>query len=1026
VSIRQEQNPAEGEGGIPPAADDHGRQAAQPGGELVRRFRLLAAADTLWFGLVALAMALHAQLILTPSGRPADHVDSSAATRWYILAAAVLVIGWAGSYTNVSLVRISARTVRGLGAWTADLTRRQLKLVGAGLAVNLLSILILRTNWYSIPGGLLWVASLALIVTAFTSRSPAEGDGTFDSERLRGWLPGRRIEIAAIVLILAVALTMRLWRLGDLLPGMHGDEGEAGTQGLAILHGNLVSPFTRGWFNQSNIYYWSLAICMKIFGSGLFGLRTFAVISGVAALVFTYLIAREMFGPRVAIIAGFFLSFQSAALLFSRQEFSNVTVPPLQAGTFYFLVRGLRTRRHLDFAIAGLLAGLAWYYFAGGRLIGPVGAIFLGYLAVTRRSFLRVYWTRAAAFLIAMVAILTPFLAYYLAYPLPTNSYPNDRFIWLHYDDLAALYGTHSWYLIIWDQLIRTFAVLTETIDFSAMSALDYPVARPLEAALLILGLAWAFWRWRDTRFFLLSLWFWSTLIVGGVLTTDAPNLPRILGMLPVLAILIAILLDQFWLRITDAAAKLGGTPAWSARGLWAGGVLVAAATVISGIQNKQMYIDSWLNEHTNTIVTGQALYVHNQGTNYFYYDLGAPMVYWTHGDNRFINPYALGEDGANLPTRLPIIDNGANADRDANFMIWPAMIDYLPILKAYYPEGRERIVPLGDPAHRTDPLIGYVIPHQAIDRHRTLLARYLPTHGAPITRREPRLGVDSSASLPAHLSYPVQATWTGGLVAPTYDRYQLSLHAPAGTRLTIDGVTVFPSTPGKSVPLIMAAGPHTVALSAHLAGPHTRVTLSWSSSSLPSGEIARRYLWDNHIGRSWLAEVRPAPGGIFPQPVGPASNRVDGFIGYRSTGIAFGLVSGLTNRWRGVLTVYEPGVFTFDLNAFGSATLLIDGNPVVNDVAPGPDPSLANGQAELAPGRHRVELRYSWPGGTGYLELWWTPPGGTRQLFITRDLTPPGPAVWRPGTSSTSAPTPVSAPIPEPVPTPAPLIDQQ
>ncbi|MGH2442804.1 MAG: glycosyltransferase family 39 protein, partial [Chloroflexota bacterium] len=929
-------------------------------------------------------------------------------------------------YTNVSLVRVPKTAVRGIQAWIGErIDRTRIAIVVAAIVINVFAILLLRADWYSLAGGVLWVVSLALLIVAYTGepKSPSgETVSTGAATRQRFWNRKHMIEAAFLIAILGVALTLRLWRLGDLAPGMHGDEGEAGTQALNILNGNLVSPFMRGWFNQSNIYYWSLAICMKIFGSGLFGLRAFALISGMLTVIFVYLVSRELFGPRVAIIAGFFISFQSASLLFSRQEFSNVTVPPMQAATFYFLVRGLRTRRHLDFAIAGLISGFAIYYFAGGRLIAPIAVLFLVYLAVMRRPFLRAYWSRVLAYFIALVAIATPFAAYYLTYPIPSNAYPNDRFIWSHHADLSVLYGTSDWRTILWDQVTRTLGILTQGIDLSAMSALDFPIARPIEAVFIVLGLAWIAWRWRDSRFALLSIWFWVTIIVGGVLTTDAPNLPRIVGVLPVLAIAIALTLDHFWELITNAFRRIGDSVKMTRSGFLVGGALAATVIIVSGIQNKSIYIDSYLHERTNTIVTAQAAYVKQHGLANHYYEMGAPIIFWTHGDNRFINPHAQGEDLANVSDYLPIIDNGANANRNAIFMLWQPMYPYLSLLQTYYPEGRVHTIRVGDRSHVTSPLLTFGVPRSVIDKHRTLTLRYRSANGRAVTRRTGRLGLPAGASLPAGIRYPVQVSWTGGLVAPAYDLYHLRVTGPANAKLLLDGAPVH-RTSRTTTGLIMAEGVHSVRLTARLRGPGTGVNVTWSSTTIPEGSIARRYVWDGHVGRSWLGDVHPIPGGISPLALGAPSRRVDGFLGFRSAGQAFGPASGVSAHWTSNLVVHYAGVYTFQVNSMGSSSLLVDGKPVIENNVVGTGPNLAGGQARLTRGNHRLELRYTWQGGIGYLEFSFQPPNSSRQLFISPDLHATGPGVWPAG--SGKPPVPV-APIPVPAQANEPLGDQE
>src|SRR5205823_4645652 len=52
----------------------------------------------------------------------------------------------------------------------------------------------------------------------------------------------------------------------------------------------------------------------------------------------------------------------------------------------------------------------------------------------------------------------------------------------------------------------------------------------------------------------------------------------------------------------------------------------------------------------------------------------------------------------------------------------------------------------------------------------------------------------------PAGVRYPVEAEWTGKLSAPAYGIYQLSLRAPAGTTLQIDGRTLLRRCLGSGV----------------------------------------------------------------------------------------------------------------------------------------------------------------------------------------------------------------------------------
>jgi hypothetical protein len=930
----------------------------------------------LWFGAGAFVLGWLGQRILMPGQDTAANPDFNLAKLFYIVAVGALFYGWWGTYADQSLLAHesdASEDARVRPRNRAD--RLRLGSVAAALVVNVVAIVLLIGNWFSSLGFWLWVTSMILLIAAFAAkRSGVRAAVEEPPPDGRSWKIPRFAEAAAVLGMVALAVIMRAWRLGDLRPGMHGDEGEAGTIALAILHGVPTSPFGRGWFFHPNIYFWSVAICMKLFGTGLAGLRSWAVICGVATVVFVYLLAREMFGIRAALLAGFFMAFQSAGALMSRQLSSNAATPAFTVIALYFLVRGLWTRRHVYFASSGLAAGFNAYYFAGGRLTVPTIVIFLGYMAVMHRGFLSSYWTQVAAFVAAVGITAAPLVAYNVVFPLPATTYPNDRFIWLHHADMTAMYGTSSWPAILWDQLQQTLSVFTWAPDASANHILDYPIARPLEAVLIVLGIAWMTWRWKDARFGLLAIWFWVTLIVGGVLTVQAPNVPRLVALLPALPIIMAAWLDHFGGLLQTAIAQARD----GVRGrmaLWLSAAAVGAVVLVSGVQNWDKYINYYLNTQTQPDVTEQALYVRQTGLGYRYYDLGTPLLYFTHGDNRFINPHADGMDAVNLPSDLPITTNGLHGDKDVMFLVWGPMYDYLPVLRAYYPEGREQVHTYSNPQnlYYYPPLITYRVTHAQIDRRRTVLARFEPARGRAVQRRQPSIGVDRA---PPGLTYPVRTTLTGGIVAPQDGLYRFRVSGPAGTVLSIDGSRI------STRAVALARGVHDIRLTAPLRDRSSRVQVVWQDGGLPPAPIPRRYIWDNHIGRGWSGVVRQGIREVL-------ERRIDGFLGFRQSQSDPGALQPYTALWSSNLRVTRGGTYRFRLLSNGTSSLRVDGGRVINSPGDG-NAHVQKGKVYLAPGVHRLQVSYSWKYGVGYLEVYWTPPGGKTEIMVTTDLSPP------------------------------------
>ena len=107
---------------------------------------------------------------------------------------------------------------------------------------------------------------------------------------------------------------------------------------------------------------------MKVFGTGLGGLRMFSTVAGTLMLLPFYPLVRQWFGVRAAIIAGVLLAISDVAIHFSRQEFSNITTPLFLVTGFFFLFRGLRNRRTDQFRAGRLRLMLSMYFYLGGRL----------------------------------------------------------------------------------------------------------------------------------------------------------------------------------------------------------------------------------------------------------------------------------------------------------------------------------------------------------------------------------------------------------------------------------------------------------------------------------------------------------------------------------------------------------------------------------------------------------------------------------------------------------------------------------
>jgi sugar lactone lactonase YvrE len=1004
----------------------------------------------------------------------------------------------------------------------------------SALGLNWYCANLLRKDYFSPIGGYGWLLSLVILALAFVrerrkevpSADPHSKD-VEDRTQLR--LP-RWLEVGILLGIFMLALGLRVFRLDDWTGAMHGDEGEFGTNALFIVNGDHISPFMTGWFFHPNFSFFGIAAMMKIFGTGLFGLRILSALLGALMVVPFYLLVRLWFGVRMAIIASLLLAFMDVGLYFGKLGLNNIETPFFIVTGLYFFFKGVRSLKTLDFVLAGYAFMLTLYFYFGGRLtpflvIAIVGYMFLlmpvlrlpGAYLRTRKTLPQLtrfraldhalwlqirsvsqYVGKIAVLAIACFCLASPWLVYfqdrqiemntraneklifnpgnlgvitsqsgavhgplYLGWraPTPTDIYPFLPIVFEQTPTSVQLTDDGFWPRVIWSQTTKTLSMFTYRKDESSFFTFTQEAAaKPIEAAFLILGIAWAMWRWRDTRMAVLSMWFWSTILIGGALTIDAPYMPRLVGVVPALAIFIAIPLNKLsaefvgalggfkrvkaWARLRTRLALAVGTLAFAAllaylivsnvsdqalRAIALGGTglallvyllyvglynrwqrvgrrlgvaltggMVAVLLLYLGLENTFDYFSRYMASQPNREHLGTANFVRWMNEKAIsegrpkpqYYDMASPFFYWGYGINRFLNYGTQGDDMLNPTNELPILNND---DRDVVFMAWDYTRQYLPVFQSYYPGGETAPYVYGPASNPSTPFVYYRVKKEQINARRRSIATYAPAGGSSAIQREED-GVGSTAEPPANLNYPVQASWSTNVVAPSAGTYRFSLEAPGDGSFVVDGSPILTTTASSlrmEGEVTLARGPHEVVLKGALGESSHKVKLEWSTGGASFAPVPRRYLW-NGPGRGLYGEIRSYGGGSLLSPDTEQDRlltaRVDGFLGFRYVPAALPL--GLHKAtWKGTFSAPQGGQYTFSVCSNGGSVVLIDRQLLVDNTRGPGCPQEVSAQVELAQGEHDYELRYAWTGGgTETLEAYWAPPGNDKR-FIGPDM---------------------------------------
>lgn len=194
------------------------------------------------------------------------------------------------------------------------------------------------------------------------SRSAASNAAVRAEWAVDGIVPGRRILALPLLIVLAVGVFLRLWRLGDVAAGCIGAECEAALR--------LAEPSSALMLlTQTSLYEAVAHTLYRITGDALHSLRLAGALIGILTLPAFYWAARALDRAGGAALATMLLALSPWHIWASRTPDPSIAVPFLIA---LLLGTGLRALASVDrrwWWAAGVAAGLI--ILGGGSLRGP-------------------------------------------------------------------------------------------------------------------------------------------------------------------------------------------------------------------------------------------------------------------------------------------------------------------------------------------------------------------------------------------------------------------------------------------------------------------------------------------------------------------------------------------------------------------------------------------------------------------------------------------------------------------------------
>jgi 4-amino-4-deoxy-L-arabinose transferase-like glycosyltransferase len=628
--------------------------------------------DYLWDGVVFHALAVVA---LALAWRQVTVRDRQARTSWsHLLPLRDWVSGWLAPTALMALglgLSCAAAFLALSRAWnhsTGDAVTLWLLGIGAAAAAALYPV--------TFPSRLRW--DLKARLRALTA-----------CDRRNSWL-----EIATVVGLTLLAGILRATALKSVPYVLAGDEAWFGLTARQVLSGELRNPFVTAYVSMPTLFYWPLSWAMRLVGDGVTGLRLPAAVVGTATVPLLYLLARQLWGRRTAVVSATFLATYDYHIHYSRIGANNVWDPLLVVLTLWLVELGLdssgETIRTRYFILAGLVMGLSTFFYTGARLLPFLVVAYVAFAWVTRRAQRSPEEKPTAlgsplvmlglAFLVAA----GPMLGFALSHPDDWNARINQVGIfqsgWLARE--PGLTGKSS-QQILFEQFLRAAGAFHVFPDRTVWYGADRPLLGFLAGAFAVLGMAWAGIHWRERRNFLVLLWFWAVIITGGMLTESPPSSQRLVIAIPAVALLVAIGLEQ----TVRLAGRLLGRRGRQWENLVLG-LLVAGL----GLGSVYYYFVQFTPQRrygsaNGVTATMMGHYLQELEGEYQAYFFGPPRMSWAFGTMPFLAPDVLGQDIVEPLSGVPDFPEG----RSAVFLFLPERAGELEQVRRALPDGQLR-----------------------------------------------------------------------------------------------------------------------------------------------------------------------------------------------------------------------------------------------------------------------------------------------------------------------------------------------
>lgn len=217
-----------------------------------------------------------------------------------------------------------------------------------------------------------------------------------------------------VIVVLGTAL--RLWKLAQYPAGINCDEIGMAYDAFCLSHfgtDRFLNPFPMYLINygggQSAVYAYFCALLFRVFGVSLAAARVPAAVSGIATIMLSGAIAKELYDRRTSVITMLLVAVCPFFITSSRFGLDCNLFLGFSLFSFYMLLLAVKKQTCRSFLVTGVCYGVTLYTYSLSWIVLPV---FLILAAVYLLYVKQITWKQLLAWAVPVVVLAVPLLLF--------------------------------------------------------------------------------------------------------------------------------------------------------------------------------------------------------------------------------------------------------------------------------------------------------------------------------------------------------------------------------------------------------------------------------------------------------------------------------------------------------------------------------------------------------------------------------------------------------------------------------------